>query len=141
MNTIAKKIIFVIAFVLVTLVLPAVLLLLFVDATTHLSTYFVVFAVIIFAVMGYVVISVREMNKNLDSALNEIKMQNAAIAYKISNNGIETDNTVGTVQNDDEEKTEENSLNIPLNPESPLVVTKKVQKQNKITDDGFDDFK
>ena len=132
MNTIAKKIIFVIAFVLVTLVLPAVLLLLFVDATTHLSTYLVVFAVIIFAVMGYVVISVREMNKNLDSALNEIKMQNAAIAYKISNNGIETDNTVGTVQN---------SLNIPLNPESPLVVTKKVQKQNKITDDGFDDFK
>ena len=81
------------------------------------------------------------MNKNLDSALNEIKMQNAAIAYKISNNGIETDNTVGTVQNVDEEKTEENSLNIPLNPESPLVVTKKVQKQNKITDDGFDDFK
>ena len=141
MNTIAKKIIFVIAFVLVTLVLPAVLLLLFVDATTHLSTYFVVFAVIIFAVMGYVVISVREMNKNLDSALNEIKMQNAAIAYKISNNGIETDNTVGTVQNVDEEKTEENNLNIPLNPESPLVVTKKVQKQNKITDDGFDDFK
>ena len=141
MNTIAKKIIFVIAFVLVTLVLPAVLLLLFVDATTHLSTYFVVFAVIIFAVMGYVVISVREMNKNLDSALNEIKMQNAAIAYKISNNGSETDNTVGTVQNVDEEKTEENSLNIPLNPESPLVVTKKVQKQNKITDDGFDDFK
>ena len=66
MNTIAKKIIFVIAFVLVTLVLPAVLLLLFVDATTHLSTYFVVFAVIIFAVMGYVVISVREMNKNLE---------------------------------------------------------------------------
>ena len=141
MNTIAKKIILVISFVLVTLVLPAVLLLLFVDATTHLSTYFVVFAVIIFAVMGYVVISVREMNKNLDSALNEIKMQNAAIAYKISNNGIETDNTVGTVQNVDEEKTEENSLNIPLNPESPLVVTKKVQKQNKITDDGFDDFK
>ena len=141
MNTIAKKIIFVIAFVLVTLVLPAVLLLLFVDATTHLSTYLVVFAVIIFAVMGYVVISVREMNKNLDSALNEIKMQNAAIAYKISNNGSETDNTVGTVQNVDEEKTEENSLNIPLNPESPLVVTKKVQKQNKITDDGFDDFK
>ena len=141
MNTIAKKIILVISFVLVTLVLPAVLLLLFVDATTHLSTYFVVFAVIIFAVMRYVVISVREMNKNLDSALNEIKMQNAAIAYKISNNGIETDNTVGTVQNVDEEKTEENSLNIPLNPESPLVVTKKVQKQNKITDDGFDDFK
>ena len=103
MNTIAKKIIFVIAFVLVTLVLPAVLLLLFVDATTHLSTYLVVFAVIIFAVMGYVVISVREMNINLDSALNEIKMQNAAIAYKISNNGIETDNTVGTVQNVDEE--------------------------------------
>lgn len=141
MNTIAKKIIFVIAFVLITLVLPAVLLLLFVDATTHLSTYFVVFAVIIFAVLGYVVISVREMNKNLDSALNEIKMQNAAIAYKISNNGSETDNTVGTVQNDDEDKTEENNLNIPLNPESPLVVTKKVQKQNKIADDGFDDFK
>ena len=68
MNTIAKKILFVIAFVLVTLVLPAVLLLLFVDATTHLSTYLVVFAVIIFAVMGYVVISVREMNNNLDSA-------------------------------------------------------------------------
>lgn len=141
MNTIAKKIIFVIAFVLVTLVLPAVLLLLFVDATTHLSTYFVVFAVIIFAVLGYVVISVREMNKNLDSALNEIKMQNAAIAYKLSNNAGETSDATVSVENNAEEKIQENTLNIPLNPEEPLVVTKKVQKPEKVSDDGFDDFK
>lgn len=141
MNTIVKKIIFVIAFVLVTLVLPSVLLLLFVDATTKLSTYLVVFAVIIFAVLGYVVVSVREMNKRLASALDEIKMQNAAIAYKLSNNGGEAGDTPDIVQNDVEDKTQENSLNIPLNPEAPLVVTKKVQKQQKISDDGFDDFK
>ncbi|MGN1315449.1 MAG: hypothetical protein ACI4VW_00090 [Acutalibacteraceae bacterium] len=141
MNTIAKKIIFVIAFVLVTLVLPSVLLLLFVDATTKLSTYVVIFAVIIFAIFGYVVVSVREMNKRLASALDEIKMQNAAIAYKLSNNGGEAGDTTDIVQNDVEDKTQENSLNIPLNPEAPLVVTKKVQKQQKISDDGFDDFK
>lgn len=141
MNTIVKKIISVIAFVLVTLVLPSVLLLLFVDATTKLSTYLVVFAVIIFAVLGYVVVSVREMNKRLASALDEIKMQNAAIAYKLSNNGGETGDTPDIVQNDVKDKTQENSMNIPLNPEDPLVVTKKVQKQQKISDDGFDDFK
>lgn len=141
MNTTVKKIIFLIAFVLITLVIPAVLLLLFVDATTGMGTYLIVFAVIIFAILGYVVASVREMNNKLASALDEIKMQNAAIAYKLSNNAGETSDVTASVENNAEEKNQENTLNIPLNPEEPLVVTKKVQKPEKVSDDGFDDFK
>lgn len=141
MNTTVKKIIFLIAFVLITLVIPAVLLLLFVDATTGMGTYLIVFAVIIFAILGYVVASVREMNHKLASALDEIKMQNAAIAYKLSNNAGETSDVTVSVENNAKEKTQENTLNIPLNPEEPLVVTKKVQKPEKVSDDGFDDFK
>ena len=69
MNPILKKVLFVIGFVLVTLVLPAVLLLMFVDATEGFSFYVITYGVILFAIFGYVIISVRNMEKKMDISL------------------------------------------------------------------------
>ncbi len=137
MNSIMKKIVFVVAFVLVTLVLPTLLMLFFVDVNSRFSTYFVVYGLILFSIFGYIVASVRSMEKKLEDALEDIKMQNAAIAYKISND-VPEDKTVTTnfetavVQND--------NLNIPLNPSDPIG-TPVVKTIKKVSDDGFDDFK
>ena len=70
-------------------------------------------------------------------ALEEIKMQNAAIAYKISNTDTELD-AVKTVA--EPEVKAESTSNVPLNPAEPLVAP-EVKKVEKVLDDNFDDFK
>ncbi len=138
MNPVMKKIIFVIAFILVALVLPMVVMLFFVDTESRFSTYIFVYALIIFSVLGYIIASVRSMEKALESALEEIKMQNAAIAYKISNTELEEP------KRKEENKVEEkNTFNIPLNPAEPLIVAepKAAPDPKKVIDDNFDDFK
>jgi len=146
MNSIMKKILFVIVFVLITLVLPAIILLMFVDAATNFSAYVITYGVIIFAVFGYVVASVRNMEKKLEDALEEIKMQNAAIAYKLANSNFELDNvpqqSVAPVVEAPvvEEPIVNNTANVPLNPAEPLVMPTE-KKAEKTADDGFDDFK
>ncbi len=143
MSSILKKIIFVIAFVLLTLVLPCVLLLLFVDSSSSFSIYVITYGVIIFAVLGYVVASVRGMEKKLEETMEEIKMQNAAIAYKLTNVDNELSVAPAPQQPIVQEVKEEpvvDTSNIPLNPAEPLVMpTEKITR--KVADDGFDDFK
>lgn len=145
MNPILKKIIFVVGFILATLILPAVILLLFVDAAQSFSVYVIAFGVIIFGILGYIVSSVREMEKKIETTMDEIKMQNAAIAYKLSNGNSEfapAPQSQPAVPVATEETPAEavNSINIPLNPSEPLVMP-KVNKAPKVADDGFDDFK
>ncbi len=144
MNPILKKIIFVVGFILATLILPAVVLLLFVDAAQSFSVYVIAFGVIIFAILGYIVSCVREMEKKLESTMDEIKMQNAAIAYKISNNmdemNVTAHQSVTTQVAEPVQAPVVDSTNIPLNPAEPLVMP-NVNKAPKATDDGFDDFK
>lgn len=137
MNSIMKKIVFVIAFILVALVVPMLIMLMFVDTTSSFSTYVIVYGVILFAIFGYIIASVRSMEKKLEDALDEIKMQNAAIAYKISNTDTELD-AVKTVA--EPEVKIEPTTNIPLNPAEPLVAP-EVKKVEKVLDDNFDDFK
>ncbi len=141
MGSIIKKILFVIVFVLLTLFLPAVLLLLFIDSSQNFSAYVIAYGIIIFAVLGYVVASVRGMEKKLENTMDEIKMQNAAIAYKLTN----VDNEIVNVPVEqpvpaENENKVVNTANIPLNPAEPLVMP-NVKKTEKIADDGFDDFK
>ena len=144
MNPIFKKIIFVIGFILATLVLPAVILLLFVDAAQGFSVYVITFGVIIFGVLGYIVSSVREMEKKVETTMEEIKMQNAAIAYKLSNNMDELNVAVPQAAApqvaEPVQQPAPASTNIPLNPSEPLVMP-TVKKTVKVSDDGFDDFK
>lgn len=139
MNSIMKKVIFVFVFVLLTLVLPSFLLLVFVDAALNVTVYVVVYALIIFAILGYVVASVRATEKKLEATMEEIKLQNAAIAYKISNSGtdfIETPVKQAAVP----AQAPVQNANVPLNPSEPLVMPAE-KKQEKKPDDGFDDFK
>lgn len=144
MNATLRKILFVIAFVLLTLFLPIILLLLFVDSNESFSIYVVVYGVIIFSVLGYVVAIVRNMEKKLEETMDEIKMQNAAIAYRLTNTDNELVNT--PVQQAVQTKVEKepvntvNTANIPLNPSEPLVIPEK-KETVKVADDGFDDFK
>ena len=144
MNPILKKIIFVIGFILATLVLPAVILLLFVDAAQGFSVYVITFGVIIFGVLGYIVSSVREMEKKVETTMKEIKMQNAAIAYKLSSNMDELNVAVPQAAApqvaEPVQQPAPASTNIPLNPSEPLVMP-TVKKTVKASDDGFDDFK
>ena len=143
MNTVLKKIIFVIVFILATLILPGVLLLMFVDATQGFSVFVIVYAIIIFGILGYIVFSVRNMENKLENTMEEIKMQNAAIAYRLTSSDNEADNVPvqQTVKVEIESKDSAvDSTNIPLNPAEPLIIpTEKTQVKG--TDDGFDDFK
>lgn len=133
MNIDVKKIIFVVIFILLTLILPMIVLLIFFDATTQFSAYVVVYGLIIFGILGYVVSCVKSMENNLNQALEEIKMQNAAIAHKIS--GGETVNLTANIEK------VVSDAKVSLNPEEPLVLKKPVSEELKKSDDGFDDFK
>ena len=168
MISIIKKIGFVVAFVLVTLVLPCVVLLFFVDAAQNFAAYVITYGVIIFAILGYVIVSVRDMEKKLEETMEEIKMQNAAIAYKLTNAGgdtvaeqmvlknpvspladanpvAESSTATATVPLNPAEPlvipgAEASTATIPLNPADPLVMP-GAKKESKAADDGFDDFK
>lgn len=140
MNPILKKTLLIAAFVLATLVAPMLFLLIFFDSSTHFSAYVIVYGLIIFSILGYVIISVRNMEKKLEDTMEEIKMQNAAIAHKLTNNE-NTFNAHAVQQGTPSKAVNEgtiknNSANIPLNPAEPLVMPEK-----KIADDTFNDFK
>ena len=141
MNPSLKKALFVIAFILLTLFLPAVVLLMFVDAAENFALYVIVYGVVIFGILGYIVASMRNMEKKLEETMEEIKMQNAAIAYRLTSTDVELVNT--TVEMTEPVKVEAepvNTANIPLNPADPLVMPEK-KEPVKAADDGFDDFK
>ncbi len=143
MNAILKKILFIVAFILLTLFLPAIILLLFVDAAESFGVYVITFGVVIFGILGYIVASIRNMEKKIDDTMEEIKMQNAAIAYKLTNadadfvqNPIQQTVTTPVAEN------VVNTINIPLNPADPLIMpTEKKAESKAVADDGFDDFK
>lgn len=145
MISIIKKIAFVIGFVLVTLILPCVVLLMFVDAAQNFSAYVITYGAIIFAILGYVILSVRNMEKKLDETMEEIKMQNAAIAYKLTNGDNELSAAAPVQQKPVVQETKEvpsaPSTNIPLNPAEPLVMPDIKKEEKASADDGFDDFK
>ncbi len=133
MNPIFKKALSVLAFIVVALIIPTIIMLIFFDASSQFSVFAFVYAIIIFGVFGYVVVSVKHMQDELSEALEEIKKQNAAIAHKIS--GGQPVDLVADVEN------AVNYAKVTLNPEEPLVVSKPAKNETKPADDGFDDFK
>lgn len=136
-----KKILLTLAFVLATLVVPAVVLLLFVDALNYFAVYVVAFGIIIFLILGFIVISLIDIHSTLKSTVEELKMQNAAIAYKLTNASAEL------VSEESSQNTEapasNGNIKVNLNPAEPLVmpaVKKQAPVEEKKSDDGFDDF-
>ncbi len=133
MNPILKKFLLIAAFVVASLIIPTIVLLIFFDASSHFSVFAVVYAIIIFGVFGYVVVSIKEMQDELSETLEEIKKQNAAIAHKLS--GGQPVNLAADVEN------AISYAKVTLNPEEPLIVSKPAKSEAKPSDDGFDDFK
>ena len=138
-----KKIIFTVVFIIAALVAPAVLLLLFVDAgtTKGYDTFVIVFAVIIFGVLGYIVASIRSMEVKFRDTMDEIKRQNAAIAYKITQTPTELDTAIVNADKTEAEPVKVDTNKVNLNPEEPLAPKAKAKTQQKVVDDNFDDFK
>lgn len=132
-----KKILLVAAFVVVTLFLPAVVLLLMFDAADHFGTFVLTFVGILFAILGYLVVSMMSLSKELKDAVEEMKKQNAAIAYKLlgysEGADADTDEKIAEEkEKKDEPKIDTSSVN--LNPAEPLPT------DIKKSSDDFDDF-
>lgn len=121
MNQVLKKILFVAAFVLCTLVLPAIILLLFVDSTSGFAVYVITFAVILFAILGYIVMSIHTTSKEINKAVEDMKLQNAAIAYKLTGGLSEKQIEETPVEVQEEQKeVQEKPKKVNLNPDDPL---------------------
>ncbi len=132
-----KKLLLVAAFVVVTLFLPAVVLLLMFDAADHFGTFVLTFVGILFAILGYLVVSMMSLSKELKDAVEEMKKQNAAIAYKLlgysEGADADTDEKIAEEkEKKDEPKIDTSSVN--LNPAEPLPT------DIKKSSDDFDDF-
>ena len=103
----------VLVFVVVTFVIPLVLLLALVDAN-NLSIYIAVFGVMFFGSIGFLFAMLLKTKSDIQEQIEEIKVQNAAIAYKLT-----------------EMKKQGNSVQLSVEPK-PMVKTEVKEK--------FDDF-
>ncbi len=81
--SIGKIILIVLGFVALTLGLPLVLLLALVDAN-NISVYIVVFGAIFFGSIGFLIAMLLKTKADITEQIEEIKVQNAAIAYKLT---------------------------------------------------------
>ncbi len=70
-------------FVLITLVVPLVLLLALVDVN-NLSVYIVVFGLMFFGSIGFLVAMLLKTKSDIQEQIEEMKVQNAAIAFRLS---------------------------------------------------------
>ena len=149
--SIKKKILLTVAFVVATLFVPIVLLLLFFDAMTSFSAYVITFGIIIFAILGFIVISLIDIQITLKKTVDDLKIQNAAIAYKLTGfGGASAISDDAATENADAPQQTTDTTKVNLNPADPLVmpvvkkkepvVEKKEPVVEKKTDDGFDDF-
>ncbi len=139
--SIMKKVLFVVAFVFGALVLPALILLAFVDSTSYFAVYVITYAVILFAVFGYIVVSIKSMSKELHDAVEDMKKQNAAIAYRLTSavEEYEPEDCSVNVQNTEPEINEQvPAKKVNLNPADDFVAD-TVGKA--IATDDIDDFK
>ena len=129
-----KKLLFTVAFVAITLLVPGFILLMTVDASENFGAYVIVYGIILFAVFGYMIVSTHALSKEVKNVLEEIKMQNAAIAYKLTN-------TVSDAKPEEIAEPEaaaepvKNTSNVNLNPAAPLTIDGKV-----VSSETFGDF-
>ena len=134
-----KKLLFVVCFVLLTLVAPTVIMLFFINAAEAFYIYLIVYILILFAILGYVISRLISMEKKMDSFFEDIRKQNAAIAYKILAN--DPQGGQAPLESSKEEtpvtETPVDTTRVKLNPDDPLIPSPK----KKTVDEGFDDFK
>ena len=129
-----KKLLFTAIFVVAALTIPGVILLLTVDATNQFGVFVIVYGVILFAIFGYIIVSMHSLSKEIHSALEEMKMQNAAIAYKLTNTTAPATDVASELQ-DKKEDPVKDTTNVNLNPAEPLKIDGKV-----VSSETFGDF-
>lgn len=136
--SVGKIILTVVIFVLAALIIPLVLLLLLVSAE-NVSVYVLVFGIIFFASIGLILALLLSMRKELLAAMEELKVQNAAIAYRLSKNGKDAGaEPVNTESSDSMNKADSSSVN--LNPETSFDVSKVKTEKKIVKEESFDDF-
>lgn len=135
--SIGKKILFVALFIICALILPAVILIGFVDSVNYFSVYVITYGVILFGVFGYIIVSVRSMSKELHDAVEEMKKQNAAIAYKLSSANFELEDDLAPVATEvkPEPEAEAPAKKVNLNPADDFVAEAVAAKANNDIDD------
>lgn len=145
--SLGKRLIFTLVFVVAALVVPFCILMAFVDSASHFAVYVVVFGIIIFATLGYVLACAVSTRKNVETALEELKIQNAAIAFKLTSvfkeNPEALDELLRQANAQPEEKPAEEAApvdtsKISLNPADPLVMPETPKTESK--QEVFDDF-
>ena len=78
-----KIALFVLIFVLVTMAIPLVLLLAFVDAN-NISVYIVVYGIMFFGSIGFMIAMLFKTKSEIQEQIEELKVQNAAIAFRLT---------------------------------------------------------
>lgn len=138
MKNIFKKFIGIVVFE-VLVFIPLLLVIWFSDELNAWNNFLIVFAVITVAIWGYIIIVVRDMAKSFGDAVESMKKQNAAIAYKLTG-----ENKKSKKSEEPEEKEKIDISKVNLNPEEPLDPNKnkgKNKAKTKKIDDNYDDFK
>ena len=146
--SLSKRIIFAAVFVVVALVIPLLLLIAFVDSSAHFSVYVLVFGIIIFASFGFILANIVSIRKNVETAMEELKIQNAAIAFKLTSvfkdNPEALDELLKQVNNPaaaEDAAPQVDTSKVSLNPADPLImpeVTAKPEPEKKT--ETFGDF-
>lgn len=134
-----KYVLFTLGFVAVALVIPLVLLLLFVSSE-NISIYVLVFGIIFFASIGFIMALIISVKKDLLATIEELKVQNAAIAYrlsKVSKEEVEAMKQVDIPEVQQPSAVGKDSQKVNLNPETPL---EPVKKTTPVKAENFDDF-
>ena len=78
-----KIALFVLIFVLATMVVPLVLLLAFVDAN-NISVYIVVYGIMFFGSIGFMIAMLFKTKSDIQEQIEELKVQNAAITFRLT---------------------------------------------------------
>ena len=132
--SLSKRIIFTAVFVVVALVIPLLLLIAFVDSSAHFSVYVLVFGIIIFASFGFILANIVSIRKNVETAMEELKIQNAAIAFKLTSvfkdNPEALDELLKQVNNPAAEAAapQADTTKVSLNPADPLIMPEVIAK-------------
>lgn len=133
--TIGKKILFIALFIVCALVLPAVVLIGFVDSVNYFSVYVIAYGVILFGIFGYIVVSIRSMSKELHNAVEEMKKQNAAIAYKLSSANFDVEDDTAYKKPVEKAVEEKPAVKVNLNPAEDFVAEAVSSNKNNDIDD------
>jgi uncharacterized YccA/Bax inhibitor family protein len=72
-----------VAFALLTFVIPIVLLLALINVNAY-SVYYIVIGVAVFASFGFLFAMLLKVKSDISEQIEELKVQNAAIAYRLS---------------------------------------------------------